>query len=196
MGPNDYWIDDKVQLESGQIIARARDWCLNKSGDYDMRKANEPQERLIQSVLERSRELCLRRLLDVVERRKECWGVRPNGICNLIASMAKGKQTHLMQVAASVGQQMPLGGRVVANTAHWNITRNLPEAHGYVASNYKDGLKPYEFFNAGIGGREGLVHTGASVSTVGYFQKRLGTCMSDLHAKSDGSIRDSRGGIV
>jgi DNA-directed RNA polymerase beta' subunit len=197
MGPGDYILDDdNVKQACDDIVSRARNWCLQHSDGYDMRRNNDKKERLVQSVLERSRNLYLRQLLDVIETRDECVGARRNGIRDLIASVAKGKQTHLMQMGAMVGQQLPLGGRVVANTAHFNRTRHLPEAHGYVASNYRDGLKPCEFFNAAIGGREGLVHTGASVSTVGYFQKRLGSCMSDLHAKADGSIRDSRGGIV
>ncbi len=163
-----------------------------------MRKRNRPEE-LIGAVLERSRDLVAGRLKREVEAhasQTHRLGGRRNGTLDLINSGAKGKFNHLIQMGGMAGQQMPLCGRVVANVAHFNRTMDTPEAHGYVSESYRDGLGPWAFFCAAIGGREGLVHTGSSTPQVGYFQKRLGTNMSDLHAKGDGTIRDCRGNIV
>jgi DNA-directed RNA polymerase beta' subunit len=196
MNPGDYEMREGHKTESLTIVEKARDWCHAHAADqpYDMRKHNA-QERKINAVLERSRDLVAHRLTKDVEHR-ERYGWRRNGVLDLINSGAKGKPQHLIQMGAMVGQQMPLCGRVVANVAFFNRTVHTPEAHGYVPDCYRDGLSPWAFFCAAIGGRECLVSVGSSTPNIGYLQARLAKNLSDVHAKSDGSVRDCRSCIV
>ena len=48
-----------------------------------------------------------------------------------------------------------------------------PEAKGFVANSYLQGLTPTEFFFHAMGGREGLIDTAVKTSDTGYIQRRL-----------------------
>ena len=198
MSPADYDMRPAHKVEGLEIIEKARRWCDENAskpeGAYDMRRINKGEKKIL-DVVGRARSLLEKRLYTDAEQRQK-HGYRRNGVLDLIQSGAKGKTAHFVQMGAMVGQQMPGRGRVVANVAHFNVTMHTPEAHGFVPECYRDGLSPWSFFCAAIGGREGLVHTGSSTPQVGYFQKRLGTNMSDLHAKPNGSICDCRDQIV
>jgi DNA-directed RNA polymerase beta' subunit len=197
MAPADYALREEHQKQGREIVERATRWChahASKEGGYDMRRSDVRETRIL-DVLNRSRALYETRLRADTEQREK-YGWRRNGVLDLIQSGAKGKMPHLVQMGAIVGQQMPGRGRVIGNVAHFNQTQHLPETHGYVAECYRDGLRPWSFYCAAIGGREGLVHTGSSTPRIGYFQKRLGTNMSDLHARADGTVRDCRDQIV
>lgn len=195
MGMDNYemTLEDKEYCE--KKIKQANEWCLKQQG-YDMRRSNNIPEFLIQSVLERCRELVLGRLMSRIQFNCSIPFFRRNGTKDLIDSKAKGKKEHLMAMGAIVGQQMPFGGRVIGNVAHWNKLINLPEAHGFIFSNYRDGLSPNQYWDAAKGGREGLVATADQTPVIGYFQRRAGICMADLVTAYDGSVRDANGAVV
>jgi DNA-directed RNA polymerase beta' subunit len=197
MNTTDYAMSERHRREAAEVVEKGQRWCHEYGaggGAYDMMRPDKGERRVLE-VLDRVRSLCEQRLTQDAEFRQR-YGFRRNGVLDLIHSGAKGKMPHLVQMGAMVGQQMPGRGRVTANVAHFTATMHLAEAHGFVAECYADGLQPWAFFCAAKGGREGLVHTSSSTPLVGYFQKRLGNCMSDLHAKPDGSVRDCREFIV
>jgi DNA-directed RNA polymerase subunit A' len=114
---------------------------------------------------------------------------------------ARGSRLNLSQMAAVVGQQAVRGKRVMRGY----INRTLPHfergdlgarARGFVASSYKSGLDPIEYWFHAAGGREGLVDTAVRTSTSGYMQRRLMTALQDLKVESDGTVRTAPGRIV
>ncbi len=114
---------------------------------------------------------------------------------------ARGSKLNLAQMAACVGQQSVRGKRIKRGY----IGRTLPhfepgdlgaKSHGFVASSYRIGLDPIEFFFHAMGGREGLVDTAVRTSTSGYMQRRLMTALQDIKVEHDGTVRTASGKIV
>jgi DNA-directed RNA polymerase subunit A' len=114
---------------------------------------------------------------------------------------ARGSMLNLSQMAGLVGQQAVRGERIHRGYAK----RTLPHfrkgdlgasAKGFVASSYKVGLTPTEYFFHSMGGREGLVDTAVRTSRSGYMQRRLINALEDLKVESDGTVRNTAGTIV
>ena len=114
---------------------------------------------------------------------------------------ARGSMLNLTQMAACVGQQSVRGERITRGYRGRTLPHYKPgdlgaEAHGFISSSYKDGLKPLEFFFHAMGGREGLVDTAVRTAQSGYMQRRLINALQDLRVEYDGTVRDDRSAIV
>ena len=116
-------------------------------------------------------------------------------------SGARGSMLNLSQMSGCVGQQAVRGERISRGYQH----RTLPHfkkgdlgafAKGFVASSYKSGLTPTEYFFHSMGGREGLVDTAVRTSRSGYMQRRLINALEDLKVENDGTVRHSGGEII
>ena len=114
---------------------------------------------------------------------------------------ARGSMLNLSQMAGMVGQQAVRGERIKRGFKH----RTLPHfrwgdlganAKGFVASSYKTGLTPTEYFFHSMGGREGLVDTAVRTSRSGYMQRRLINALEDLKVASDGTVRNTAGTVI
>lgn len=114
---------------------------------------------------------------------------------------ARGSMLNLSQMAGCVGQQAVRGERIHRGYQQ----RTLPHfrrgdlgaaAKGFVASSYKTGLSPTEYFFHSMGGREGLVDTAVRTSRSGYMQRRLINALEDLKVESDRSVRNTAGTII
>jgi DNA-directed RNA polymerase subunit A' len=116
-------------------------------------------------------------------------------------SGARGSMLNLSQMSGCVGQQAVRGERISRGYQQ----RTLPHfkkgdigasAKGFVASSYKSGLNPTEYFFHSMGGREGLVDTAVRTSRSGYMQRRLVNALEDLKVESDGTVRHTGGEII
>ena len=116
-------------------------------------------------------------------------------------SGARASMLNLTQMTAALGQQSVRGQRL--HRGYYQ--RPLPHfkrgdlgafARGFVASSYKKGLEPVEYFFHSMGGREGLVDTAVRTSKSGYMQRRLINALEDLKVLEDGSVRDPTGRII
>ncbi|MCX8204255.1 MAG: DNA-directed RNA polymerase subunit A', partial [Candidatus Nezhaarchaeota archaeon] len=114
---------------------------------------------------------------------------------------SRGSLLNLTQLVACVGQQTVRGERI--NRGYIGRTLALfepgdvgPKSRGFVASSYKEGLSPTEFFFHAMGGREGLVDTAVRTSQSGYMQRRLVNALLDLHTDYDQTVRDATGRII
>jgi DNA-directed RNA polymerase subunit A' len=114
---------------------------------------------------------------------------------------ARGSMLNLSQMAGCVGQQAVRGERIHRGYQQ----RTLPHfrrgdlgaaAKGFVASSYKTGLTPTEYFFHSMGGREGLVDTAVRTSRSGYMQRRLINALEDLKVADDRSVRNTAGTII
>ncbi len=116
-------------------------------------------------------------------------------------SGARGNILNLGQMSAVVGQQAIRGERInrgysYRTLPHFKINDLTPKARGFVASSYRNGLKPAEFFFHSMGGREGLVDTAVRTSTSGYMQRRLVNALQDMVVENDGTVRNADKNII
>ena len=114
---------------------------------------------------------------------------------------ARGSSLNVGQMAGALGQQSRRGNRMndgYNNRAltHYQENDNNPDAHGFVKSNYREGLSALEFFFHAMGGREGLVDTAVRTQQSGYMQRRLINALEHIRLEYDGTVRDPHGHIV
>jgi DNA-directed RNA polymerase subunit A' len=114
---------------------------------------------------------------------------------------ARGSSLNIGQMAGALGQQSRRGNRLhegYNNRAlpHYQEHDNNPDAHGFVKSNYREGLSALEFFFHAMGGREGLVDTAVRTQQSGYMQRRLINALEHIRLEYDGTVRDPHGHIV
>jgi len=114
---------------------------------------------------------------------------------------ARGSSLNIGQMAGALGQQSRRGDRMhdgYHNRAltHFKEHDPSPDAHGFVKSNYREGLSTLEFFFHAMGGREGLVDTAVRTQQSGYMQRRLINALEHIRLEYDGTVRDPHGHIV
>ena len=124
-----------------------------------------------------------------------------NSAVIMAKSGARGSMLNLSQMSGCVGQQAVRGERIHRGYQY----RTLPHfkqgdlgasAKGFVASSYKSGLSPTEYFFHSMGGREGLVDTAVRTSRSGYMQRRLINALEDVKVENDGTVRHAGGQII
>jgi len=114
---------------------------------------------------------------------------------------ARGSALNVGQMAGALGQQSRRGKRL--HTGYGNRTLphfkehdDNPDSHGFVKSNFRDGLSVLEFFFHAMGGREGLVDTAVRTQQSGYMQRRLINAFEHIRLEYDATVRDPHGHIV
>ncbi|MGB9748871.1 MAG: DNA-directed RNA polymerase subunit A' [Candidatus Woesearchaeota archaeon] len=119
----------------------------------------------------------------------------------MIKSGARGKLLNLIQMAAVVGQQALRGKRIEKGysnrtLSHFKKDDLGPEAHGFIRSNFREGMNPKEFFFAAITGRDSLMDTALRTPKSGYLYRRLANALQDLKVEYDYTVRDSNNRII
>jgi len=114
---------------------------------------------------------------------------------------ARGNPLNLAMMAACIGQQSVRGERIHRGyrgrtLPHFKKGDLSAKSRGFVASSYRKGLDPIEFFFHAMGGREGLVDTAVRTSTSGYMQRRLINALQDVKVEYDGTVRTPSGEII
>ena len=114
---------------------------------------------------------------------------------------ARGSALNVGQMAGALGQQNIRGKRVFKGyhnrvLAHYKENDENPDAHGFVKSNFRDGLSALEFFFHTMGGREGLVDTAVRTQQSGYMQRRLINALEHIRLEYDQTVRDPHGHII
>ncbi len=114
---------------------------------------------------------------------------------------ARGSSLNVGQMAGALGQQSRRGNRLHDGYTNRALTYYQehdanPDAHGFVKSNYREGLSTLEFFFHAMGGREGLVDTAVRTQQSGYMQRRLINALEHIRLEYDGTVRDPHGHIV
>jgi len=114
---------------------------------------------------------------------------------------ARGSALNVGQMAGALGQQSRRGKRLHTGYSnrtlpHFNEHDDNPDSHGFVKSNFRDGLSVLEFFFHAMGGREGLVDTAVRTQQSGYMQRRLINALEHIKLEYDGTVRDPHGHII
>ena len=114
---------------------------------------------------------------------------------------ARGSDLNVGQMAGALGQQSRRGKRLHTGysnrtLSHFKEHDDNPDSHGFVKSNFRDGLSTLEFFFHAMGGREGLVDTAVRTQQSGYMQRRLINALEHIRLEYDSTVRDPHGHIV
>jgi len=114
---------------------------------------------------------------------------------------ARGSALNVGQMAGALGQQSRRGKRLHTGYAnrtlpHFKTHDENPDSHGFVKSNFRDGLSTLEFFFHAMGGREGLVDTAVRTQQSGYMQRRLINALEHIKLEYDGTVRDPHRHII
>lgn len=197
--------DEDIPEEAKQQIASGLRKALKKIGDLVKAYENDELESLPGRSLEETLEM---EIMRVTGRARDMAGEiagKHLGLNNSAVIMAKsgarGSMLNLSQMSGCVGQQAVRGERIHRGYQH----RTLPHfkkgdlgarAKGFVASSYKNGLSPTEYFFHSMGGREGLVDTAVRTSRSGYMQRRLINALEDVKVENDSTVRHGRGQII
>jgi len=114
---------------------------------------------------------------------------------------ARGSALNVGQMAGALGQQSRRGKRLHTGysnrtLSHFKEYDENPDSHGFVKSNFRDGLSTLEFFFHAMGGREGLVDTAVRTQQSGYMQRRLINALEHIKLEYDGTVRDPHRHII
>lgn len=197
--------DEDIPYEARTQIEEGLEKAMNKIKGLVKAYENEELESLPGRSLEETLEM---EIMRVTGRARDMAGEiagRHLGLNNSAVIMAKsgarGSMLNLSQMSGCVGQQAVRGERIHRGYQY----RTLPhfkkgdlgaKAKGFVASSYKTGLTPTEYFFHSMGGREGLVDTAVRTSRSGYMQRRLINALEDVKVENDGTVRHSGGQII
>ncbi|MCD6092781.1 MAG: DNA-directed RNA polymerase subunit A' [Candidatus Aenigmarchaeota archaeon] len=127
--------------------------------------------------------------------------IKENNIIVMVKSGARGSYVTVTQTSGVIGQKVLAGklmkrGYTNRTTSHF-VRGNLDmESHGFIKSNYKNGLSPIEFFFDAASSRENLMDKSLQTKHSGYMERRLINALQDLKVESDFTVRDSRHIIV
>jgi len=136
--------------------------------------------------------------------RAEMKRLKPNSEAMLMGmSGARGSSTNIQMMTGVIGQARVRGERLERGyddrvLPHFKRgARDVAEG-GFIASNYKKGLTPIEFFMLSAAGRESLVDTAVRTAKSGYMQRRLINAMDDLRVAGDEmlSVRNTANHII
>ena len=116
-------------------------------------------------------------------------------------SGSKGKVSNIIQIMGTVGQQSIWGSRIedgFTNRTLPHYCRNdvSPEAKGFCANSYTEGLSPSEAFFHAMGGRSGPIDTAIRTADSGYISKRFIKASEELMVNYDYTVRNSSSYIV
>ena len=197
--------DEDIPEEAKRQIAEGLEKAMKKIKGLVKAYENDELESLPGRSIEETLEM---EIMRVTGRARDMAGEiagRHLGLNNSAVIMAKsgarGSMLNLSQMSGCVGQQAVRGERIHRGYQY----RTLPHfkkhdlgasAKGFVASCYKTGLTPTEYFFHSMGGREGLVDTAVRTSRSGYMQRRLINALEDVKVENDGTVRHSGGQII
>jgi DNA-directed RNA polymerase subunit A' len=111
------------------------------------------------------------------------------------------KILNITLMSGFVGQQALRGERISfgytkRTLPHFKQNDLSPEAHGFIANGYANGMSPTELFFNAIVGRDSLMDTAMRTPKSGYMQRRIINALQDLKVDYDNTIRDSGRKIV
>ena len=197
--------DEDIPEEAKKQITEGVDKAMNKISNLVKAYENGELESLPGRSLEETLEMEIMRVTGKTRDMAGEIAGRHLGLDNSAVIMAKsgarGSMLNLSQMSGCVGQQAVRGERISRGYQY----RTLPHfkrgdlgasAKGFVASSYKSGLSPTEYFFHSMGGREGLVDTAVRTSRSGYMQRRLINALEDVKVENDGTVRHAEGQII
>jgi len=187
--------------EAGVLVQAALDKFGKEGKGYETRPGRTPRETLeedIMVILDEGKQ----QAGDVAKNELAQSG-STNAAVNMAISGARGSMDNLNMMAGSIGQAKVRGKRLERGynervLPHFRRGGRAAADRGFIASSFKRGLEPTEFFMLSISGRESLVDTAVRTAKSGYMQRRLINAMDDLKVYNDSmlSVRNTANRII
>jgi len=194
-------IPENAKIRINELLNKAEDdvnalinlYHQGKLEIFPGRTAQETLELKILEILNRARNETGKVVMEYSKKRTHSLIMAECG--------ARGTNLNIAQMAACIGQQALRGKRIEKGyngrtLSHFRKGDLSPEAHGFISSGFKKGMKPHEFFFGAITGRDSLMDTALRTPKSGYLYRRLANAMQDLRVEYDGTVRDASGKIV
>lgn len=190
-------IDEQNRLSRAMVDGKLGEFGED-GRNYETRPGRTPLETLEEDIMQ---------ILDQGKARtgniaKQYLGAE-NAAVMMATSGARGSMDNLAMMAGSIGQARVRGKRLERGyngrvLAHFQRGGRGASEKGFVASSFKRGLEPTEFFMLSVSGRESLVDTAVRTSKSGYMQRRLINAMDDLKVWKDDplSVRNTANRII
>ena len=190
-----------ANIEAGVLVQAALDKFGKDGRGYETRPGRTPRETLeedIMVILDQGKQ----EAGDVAKNELAQSG-STNAAVNMAVSGARGSMDNLNMMAGSIGQAKVRGKRLERGynervLPHFRRGGRAAADRGFIASSFKRGLEPTEFFMLSISGRESLVDTAVRTAKSGYMQRRLINAMDDLKVYDDSmlSVRNTANRII
>ncbi len=190
-----------ANTEAGVLVQDALDKFGKEGKGYETRPGRTPRETLeedIMVILDQGKQ----EAGDVAKDELAQSG-STNAAVNMAISGARGSMDNLNMMAGSIGQAKVRGKRLERGynervLPHFRRGGRAAADRGFIASSFKRGLEPTEFFMLSISGRESLVDTAVRTAKSGYMQRRLINAMDDLKVYDDEmlSVRNTANRII
>ena len=201
MNFNDFDISDSVKKRINELLDDTnkkaekliKNYKAGKIEPYPGKTVTETFETKMQGLLSNPRSV-LGELIDnevketthLVNSAKAGAGDKTRNI--VLMSGFKG-QTDLRGERINFGYD----GRTIAHFEKGDLG---PDAHGFISSNYANGLNAHEVFFESITGRDNFMDTAMRTPKSGYLQRRLTNALQDLRVAYDGTVRDGSRRII
>ncbi|MEM4588151.1 MAG: DNA-directed RNA polymerase subunit A' [Nanopusillaceae archaeon] len=126
---------------------------------------------------------------------------KDTGTYLMAATGARGKETDIVNILGSLGQQAFRGKLIEFGYRGRNFTifergYDHPIVKGWVISSYSKGLEPWEVLFHAIPGRDALMDMSIRTAKSGYLYRRLAHSLYELAVWDDLTVRDSTGRII
>ncbi len=201
MSVTDIMVPKEAYDEIREVYKKAKEEVLKLIEKYQKGELEPMPGRTMEESLEI-------RILEVLSRARDEAGERAmkyldpfNNVFIMAKTGARGSALNITQMSAMLGQQSVRGQRIrrgyrERTLPHFKRGEIGPEARGFVASSFVEGLTPIEMFFHAAGGREGLVDTAVRTSQSGYMQRRLINSLLDLIVEYDETVRSTYNELV
>lgn len=126
---------------------------------------------------------------------------RGNRLVKMVVAGSKGDEANVAQITCLFGQADVSGARAPfffqnRSLPHFAKFDNSPQARGFAAHSFKEGLLPEEFYFLASSTRIGLIDKTVKTADTGYIQRRLIKSMEDLMVHFDGTVRTANNSVL
>jgi len=200
-GIDDEDLPEAVKKEIEDTIKKSEKKIETLVGEYRNGQLKPTKGKTVEDTLEELVMLELNKARNGAGELAEKYLKKNNFALAMAKTGARGSLLNITQMSACIGQQVVRGQRINRGYSE----RTLPHfkagdlgarSHGFVKTNYKNGMGPIEFFFHAMGGRESLTDTAMRTPKSGYLQRRLVNAMQDIVVDYNETVRDGRGVII
>jgi DNA-directed RNA polymerase beta' subunit len=124
-----------------------------------------------------------------------------NGIYLSVMTGVKGEPTNIRQIIGSFGTNLDTGHRIDFGfdqraLPHFHKNHYEAEGRGFTRSPFIKGIKPVDYFEHALTGRNGVIDTAIKTASSGYLERRLIKAMEDVVVRYDNTVRNASENIV
>ncbi len=197
----DYYNSDFINGEKLRIVSEVSARASELYGKYKKaelealpgysRKETLEMETL--ATLDEARALASKTLEKVLDR--------TNIAYLMVLVRARGSVLNLVQTSMLLGQQAVRGKRLSRGYSgrvlpYFRKGDKAPNAKGFIASSFFEGLTPIEFYMHAMGARDSGMTKSLVTAVSGYLQRRLINALQDLYVDRDLSVKDASGALI